>query len=192
MKKIFKGMAILAATAALGCGVAFATACGGGEEKTKKVLNFTIKTRLGATINEYHELGLRDDLQPFEFKVSIGQDYRIISFKMVTDGSTNNDYAAKIPATFRDGSWFVGKNAKEIAETFNGTLGGIEYKNVKSGLESCDLTTGASQSSYMCIMAAGFATTNSAMAFGEAEVTSFVSFAEVIDFENTYYEIVEV
>ena len=186
-------MSILAATAALGCGVAFATACGGGgKEETKKVLNFTIKTRLGETINYYHEIGLRDDLQPFEFKVSIGQDYRIISFEMVTDGSTTNEYASKIPATFRDGSWFVGKNAKEIAEAFNDTAGDMHYPKIKAGLESNELSTGATHSSYICVMVAGFATSNSAMAFANADIGSMVACGEVIDYENTSYEIVEV
>ena len=91
MKKIFKGIAVLAATAALGTGLAFGAGCGVAEE---------------TLIGEYHYIGAHSDV-PYGMVVEVTVKNNIITnIKDIT-----NTEAAKSYQTYKDV-----RDGKEAAE----------------------------------------------------------------------------
>lgn len=246
MKKIFKGIAVLAATAAIGTGVAFATGCGGSDgeyegsysyvnygqtygmsvkvtvknniitkvEDTTAELHadwhpvspgwedyydgdtrsavYTIVTKSGTQIKE--DLGLEEVNRfrpnPCTFNVEVAADGTINSFAIATDGSTSG-YGAGVPASFQDGSWFAGKKAADILEAFGGDISYDVDGQAAGNIGSNELITGSSQTSFLYLQVAAFASANAAAAVDGAEVADLTEYADVIDLENTSYEVVE-
>ena len=91
MKKIFKGIAVLAATAAVGTGVAFAAGCGGTD---------------GVYYGEYHYVGQHSDV-PYGMVVEVTVKNNIITnIKDITNTDAAKDYQ-----TYKDV-----RDGKEAAE----------------------------------------------------------------------------
>lgn len=78
MKKVFKGMAILAATAAIGTGVAFASGCGGSD---------------GTYYGEYHYMGAHGSVYGIVVEVTVENNI-ITKVKNLTN--SDNDYAKSV------------------------------------------------------------------------------------------------
>ena len=251
MKKIFKGIAVLAATAAIGTGVAFAAGCGsdgvyeGSYSYTswgqtygmsvKVTVKNNIITKVEDTTAELHAewhpvspgwedkyvadggdtspsavytivtkskdavkgaLGTEVNWRPveFTFKIAVGEDGKIRSFEIVKNGSADGQgvpsetWASRMPESFLDGSWFVGKTSADIVAAFGGNIGYDTDRaggNINTGIGSNELVASASQSTCICLHAAAFASANAKDAFGGKKISALKEYADIIDLSNS-------
>ena len=257
MKKIFKGIAVLAATAAIGTGLAFAAGCGSdgvyegsysydswGQTygmSVKVTVKNNIITKVEDTTAALHadwhpvSPGWEDkyvadggDLSPsavytivtkskddvkgalgtsvtwrpveFTFKIAVGETGVIRSFEIVNNGSADGSgvpsetWANRMPESFLDGSWFVGKTAEDIVTAFGGNIGYDTDRaggNINTGVGSNELVTSASQSTCICLQAAAFASANAATAFSGKKISTFTEYKDIIDLAKSSVAIEE-
>lgn len=179
MNKIFKGVAVLAATAALGTGIAFASGCA---KEPDKVANYTITTK---SIDDVKEVTGQSGWRPgvFVIKVSVDKDGKILSYEVETNGTTTQ-WQSHPAEQFLDGTWFEGKKTSDITSVFGNN---IAYTDVQTTLkdESNDLTAGASQTNFIYLQVAAFASANADDVIGGTAVSALTEYASVIDLAKT-------
>ena len=113
----------------------------------------------------------------FTVNIVVGTDGRIVSYEIVTNGSTSG-YDKSMNPAIADGSLFVGMDIADIKALLND---GITFP---SG-SNADLKTGATKSNYLCVCAAAFATANYKLASDLEEVEVSFEGCEYTSFINT-------
>lgn len=90
----------------------------------------------------------------FTIDVTVNAQGVITAYSVAANGSTSQGYIDKMHAGILDGTLFVGKDFAGIQAVLNE---GITYPGDNKGTE---ISTGATQSNYLCVCAAAFATKN--------------------------------
>ncbi len=90
----------------------------------------------------------------FTVKVTVSAEGIITAYSIVNNGSSPASYADKMKPDILDGTLFVGKDFAGIQAIINE---GITYPGDDKGTT---ISTGATQSNYLCVYAAAFATKN--------------------------------
>ena len=90
----------------------------------------------------------------FTVEITVSTEGIITDYKILNNGSSPASYADKMKPDILDGTLFVGKDFAGIQAIINE---GITYPGDNKGTT---ISTGATQSNYLCIYAAAFATKN--------------------------------
>lgn len=100
----------------------------------------------------------------FKIDVTVGKDGLISAYNIISDGSTSG-WDKVIPAKVKDGSMFIGKGLDFFTATYGANMKytaitGATDDNVITGATSGQDETIAANSTYLCMYAGAFATSN--------------------------------
>ncbi len=114
----------------------------------------------------------------FTIKVTVGEGGVITAYEIVENGSTPPSFADRMPPNVLDGSLFVGKDESGMLEVFP------ENGMTPDGVDDT-LSTGATQSNFLCTYGALFALSNYEAILGGAAIDETLEYTQYIDLENT-------
>ena len=114
----------------------------------------------------------------FTINVTVGEGGVIIAYEIVENGSTPPSFADRMPENVKDGSLFKGKNESGMLEVFP------ENGMTPDGVDDT-LSTGATQSNFLCTYGALFALSNYEAILGGAAIDETLEYTQYIDLENT-------
>ena len=114
----------------------------------------------------------------FTIKVTVGEGGVITAYEIVENGSTPPSFADRMPENVKDGTLFVGKDESGMLEVFS------ENGMTPDGVDDT-LSTGATQSNFLCTYGALFALSNYEAILGGAAIDETLEYTQYIDLENT-------
>lgn len=114
----------------------------------------------------------------FTINVTVGEGGVIIAYEIVENGSTPPSFADRMPENVKDGSLFKGKDESGMLEVFS------ENGMTPDGVDDT-LSTGATQSNFLCTYGALFALSNYEAILGGAAIDETLEYTQYIDLENT-------
>ena len=114
----------------------------------------------------------------FTINVTVGEGGVIIAYEIVENGSTPPSFADRMPENVKDGSLFKGKDESGMLEVFS------ENGMTPDGVDDT-LSTGATQSNFLCTYDALFALSNYEAILGGAAIDETLEYTQYIDLENT-------
>lgn len=114
----------------------------------------------------------------FTINVTVGEGGVITAYEIVENGSIPPSFADRMPPNVLDGTLFVGKNESGMLEVFP------ENGMTPDGVDDT-LSTGATQSNFLCTYGALFALSNYEAILGGAAIDETLEYTQYIDLENT-------
>ena len=114
----------------------------------------------------------------FTIKVTVGEGGVITAYEIVENGSIPPSFADRMPPNVLDGTLFVGKDESGMLEVFP------ENGMTPDGVDDT-LSTGATQSNFLCTYGALFALSNYEAILGGAAIDETLEYTQYIDLENT-------
>ena len=114
----------------------------------------------------------------FTINVTVGEGGVITAYEIVENGSIPPSFADRMPPNVLDGTLFVGKGESGMLEVFP------ENGMTPDGVDDT-LSTGATQSNFLCTYGALFALSNYEAILGGAAIDETLEYTQYIDLENT-------
>ncbi len=102
----------------------------------------------------------------FEIEITVGADKKISAYAITKNGSSNNYFAGLMPASIKEGTWFVGKQLSDITAIYGDNLAFKDHVDPNNELAP-DAAATASKSTYICMRAAAFALKNYEKCLGD-------------------------